>query len=142
MEEPRGIDKRTKEYKEWKKWKALQDSKSKGLGDTVEKITKATGIKAFVDLLSDDCGCEERKESLNKLFPYKKTNYFTEQDFNWLRGFFDANYKVVNPQQQKRLNKIYNHVFPPRSNKDLVKATNCTGCLKRRINELKKLMNV
>ena len=35
--------------------------KQKGLGDTVEKISKATGR---------DCGCDKRKEYLNKKFPY------------------------------------------------------------------------
>lgn len=44
---------------------------SKGLGDTIEKITKATGIKKVVDALSGDCGCNKRKEALNKAFPYK-----------------------------------------------------------------------
>ena len=48
--------------------------KSKGLGDTIEKFTKATGIKKVVDKISDvtekDCGCEERKKNLNRLFPY------------------------------------------------------------------------
>ena len=45
---------------------------SKGLGDTIEKITKATGIKTIVDKLPGDCGCNKRKESLNKAFPYKQ----------------------------------------------------------------------
>ena len=39
------------------------------LGDTIEKITSATGIKAVVDIVSKatnvDCGCPERKEALN-----------------------------------------------------------------------------
>ena len=50
--------------------------KSKGLGDTVEKITKATGLKKMTEIATDalgfDCGCEERKAWLNKSFPYKK----------------------------------------------------------------------
>ena len=50
-------------------------TKSKGLGDTIEKITKATGIKAVVSgvskALDKDCGCQKRKEALNKAFPYK-----------------------------------------------------------------------
>jgi hypothetical protein len=46
--------------------------KSKGLGDTIEKITKATGIKKLVDKLPGDCGCANRKEMLNKAFPYKQ----------------------------------------------------------------------
>lgn len=51
--------------------------KSKGLGDTVEKITKVTGIKGLFELGGrytgkKDCGCNKRKEKLNKMFPYKK----------------------------------------------------------------------
>jgi hypothetical protein len=46
--------------------------KSKGLGDTIEKITKATGIKKVVEKLPGDCGCKKRKDALNKAFPYKK----------------------------------------------------------------------
>jgi hypothetical protein len=41
----------------------------KGLGDTIEKITTATGIKKAVDTVSKatgkDCGCGKRKEKLN-----------------------------------------------------------------------------
>ena len=48
--------------------------KSKGLGDSIEKITKATGIKKVVDTVSKatgkDCGCGKRKDTLNRLFPY------------------------------------------------------------------------
>ena len=48
-------------------------TKSKGLGDTIEKITTATGIKAAVKaVVGEDCGCDERKEKLNKMFPYKR----------------------------------------------------------------------
>lgn len=47
---------------------------SKGLGDTIEKITIATGIKSVVDKVSEGlnipCGCQKRKEALNKAFPY------------------------------------------------------------------------
>jgi hypothetical protein len=49
--------------------------KSKGLGDTVEKITTATGIKKIVDTVASavgkDCGCGKRKDTLNRMFPYK-----------------------------------------------------------------------
>jgi len=50
--------------------------KSKGLGDTIEKITTATGIKKVVEVVSEatgkDCGCGARKDALNRVFPYKK----------------------------------------------------------------------
>ena len=45
--------------------------KSKGLGDSIEKFTKATGIKKLADKIPGGCGCNKRKEKLNKLFPYK-----------------------------------------------------------------------
>ena len=45
--------------------------KSKGLGDTIEKFTKATGIKKLADSIPGGCGCEKRKEKLNKILPYK-----------------------------------------------------------------------
>ena len=54
----------------------LPSHQSKGLGDTVEKFTRATGIKKAVDAVSKavgkDCGCNKRKDKLNKMFPYKK----------------------------------------------------------------------
>ena len=50
--------------------------KSKGLGDTIEKVTKATGIKRVVDAVSEatgkDCGCGKRRDALNRAFPYKQ----------------------------------------------------------------------
>jgi hypothetical protein len=52
----------------------MKKEQSKGLGDTIEKITKATGIKKVVEKVSKavgkDCGCDERKDTLNRLFPY------------------------------------------------------------------------
>ena len=50
-------------------------SRSRGLGDTIEKITRATGVKRAVDRISKatgkDCGCGKRKATLNRVFPYK-----------------------------------------------------------------------
>ena len=53
-------------------------SESRGLGDTVAKITKATGIKKVTDVVfgafNKDCGCRERQSKLNKMFPYKNAD--------------------------------------------------------------------
>jgi hypothetical protein len=50
--------------------------KSKGLGDTIEKVTTATGIKKVVETVAKasgkDCGCEKRKDALNRMFPYNE----------------------------------------------------------------------
>jgi len=52
----------------------MENKKSKGLGDTVAKITKVTGIKKVVDTVVEktgkDCGCGKRQDNLNRLFPY------------------------------------------------------------------------
>jgi hypothetical protein len=53
--------------------------KSRGLGDTIEKFTKKTGIKKVVKVVTkkvgiDNCGCDNRRDSLNRLFPYSKNN--------------------------------------------------------------------
>tara|TARA_R100000935_G_scaffold24462_1_gene44003 strand:+ start:405 stop:557 length:153 start_codon:yes stop_codon:yes gene_type:complete len=49
--------------------------RSKGLGDKIESFTKATGIKTIVDTVSQGlnipCGCSQRKDYLNKMFPGK-----------------------------------------------------------------------
>jgi hypothetical protein len=51
---------------------------SKGLGDTIEKITTVTGVKKVVDTIATavkkDCGCPKRRDTLNRMFPYQKTD--------------------------------------------------------------------
>lgn len=50
--------------------------KSRGLGDSIEKFTTATGIKKVVDTVSKatntDCGCGKRRDTLNRIFPYDR----------------------------------------------------------------------
>jgi len=49
-------------------------NKSRGLGDSIEKFTSVTGIKSVVEkgarALGTDCGCSQRRDSLNRMFPY------------------------------------------------------------------------
>ena len=54
----------------------MESNKSKGLGDSIEKITRLTGIKGLTQMGAKavgkkDCGCNKRKNILNKVFPYK-----------------------------------------------------------------------
>ena len=109
--------------------------KAKGLGDTIDQITTATGIKALVKFVAgEDCGCDQRKEALNKLFPYSKPNCLTEPDYNFLKEFFEVTRGAVVPTVQYRLNQIYTNVF----NKP-AEFTSCGSCLLDRIHELKKI---
>ncbi len=50
---------------------------SEGLGDTIAKITHATGLDIVADKIAkamgkEDCGCERRRKKLNELVPYDK----------------------------------------------------------------------
>ncbi|MFN9954702.1 MAG: hypothetical protein ACK55I_16525 [bacterium] len=52
-------------------------NKSAGLGDTIAKITHATGLDILADRIAklfgkEDCGCDRRRKKLNKLVPYNK----------------------------------------------------------------------
>lgn len=48
---------------------------SRGLGDTIAKVTKATGIDRIVKrFVKGDCGCDKRREALNKLVPYSQAD--------------------------------------------------------------------
>jgi hypothetical protein len=120
MEEFKG-DKRTKAYKEWKaKFEANQ---SKGLGDTVEKVTKATGIKKVVKaVLGDDCGCDERKAKLNKLVRYKVVNCLEQDEYEFLKEVFERNKKKVTPEEQIKFKNIFERVYNKRLTSD------CLSC--------------
>ena len=136
MEEFKG-DKRTKAYKEWKaKFELENDSKSKGLGDTVEKITKATGIKKVVKaVFGDDCGCNERKDRLNSIMSYKVVNCLEEEEYNYIKDFIDLKRSSVTMAEQRGLLTIYNRVFNQRK-----QMSNCPSCVRSIVSELKKLI--
>jgi hypothetical protein len=112
--------------------------KNSGLGDTIESITTATGIKAAVDWFSEqtgiDCGCEARKEKLNQLFRYRKPECLSKEEYEFIGTMKGRN--VVSAAQQTELNKIYNRVFH-----DNVQPTNCGSCMRGRLEELTTLYN-
>ena len=128
------LDKRSKEYKEWKK---SQEAAPSGLGDTIEKITEATGIKAAVKFLAgEDCGCDERKEKLNKIFRYNKPECLTEDEYNYLVQQMAVTKNVVSGATQKRMTQIYNRVFHQTK-----QATSCSSCFRSTYDALRKLIN-
>ena len=110
-------------------------TKSKGLGDSVEKVLKATGIdKVAKKVLGDDCGCEERKEALNKMFPYAKVRQFTEDEISIYESVLPRIKGTVSGQDQAILVKLYNKVF--NANK---KPSGCTSCVQQTIAQLAKV---
>jgi hypothetical protein len=131
---PKPKDKRTKAYKEWVK---KHESKSDGLGDTIAKVTKATGIdKAVKFIAGKDCGCEERKKKLNDKFSYRKPNCLREEDYNYLSKFMSNKPSLIYKHHQLRLIDIYNYVFNTKKT-----VTSCGSCIRGVISELEKFYN-
>ena len=144
------IDKRSKDYREYKEWKTSKrsedynklkqniETQSKGVGDTVAKITKATGVDKLVKFIAgEDCGCDERQVKLNKLFTYKKINCISEDDYTYLNDFINSNPRKVTHNQQLRLIKIHNNVFNTNQ-----RVTSCEPCIIGIVNKLKKYLEV
>tara|TARA_R110002020_G_C16321697_1_gene774884 strand:- start:23473 stop:23859 length:387 start_codon:yes stop_codon:yes gene_type:complete len=92
--------------------------KSEGIGDTISKITKATGIKKLVEFIAgEDCGCSERQTYLNEKFPYKrnKPSCLLEKEYNWLTEYFNDpkkfSYVVVKTQVGTIHARVFGHHY-------------------------------
>tara|TARA_R100000655_G_scaffold25878_2_gene53399 strand:- start:413 stop:787 length:375 start_codon:yes stop_codon:yes gene_type:complete len=109
-------------------------TKSKGLGDSIEKVLKKTGIdKVAKKVLGDDCGCEERKQVLNKLFPYARP--FTKDELSIYESVMPRiKDGRINGRDQDILVKLYNKVF--NANK---KASSCGSCVQQTLAKLAKV---
>jgi hypothetical protein len=112
--------------------------KPKGLGDSIEQFTEVTGIKAGVEKLAQaigwDCGCEARKEKLNQMFPYRKINCLTEEDYEYLQGWFSIDRHSVSILEQRRLAEVYYNVFNER-----LEQTSCDSCWRDYISRIRKV---
>ena len=107
--------------------------KSKGLGDSLEKVLKATGIdKVAKAILGDDCGCDERKQVLNKLYPYARV--FTEDEIKIYEEVIGRTKGTITGQDQGTLITIYNKVFSATK-----KPSSCGSCVKATLNKLKQV---
>ena len=110
-------------------------TKSKGLGDSVEKVLKATGIdKVAKKVLGDDCGCSERKDALNKMFPYANVRQFTDDEMSIYESVLPRIKGTISGQDQATLVKLYNKVF--NANK---KTSSCGSCVQQTVAQLAKV---
>ena len=119
------MDKRSKAYKNWLENQEKGEAKKVGLGDIVEKVTEATGIKAAVKFIAgEDCGCDERKEKLNKIpfFSRRKFECFTETEYEYLTEVFNSKLQKIDPSTQKKMSDIYTRVS------GLTYTSGCTAC--------------
>ena len=112
--------------------------KSEGLGDTVAKVTKATGIDKLVKFVAgEDCGCDERRKKLNSLFSYAPNIECLEEDeYHVLSGWFAIERNSVTPSEQASLRKIYNRVFNKRTS-----PSSCSSCVRDMVDRLRSVYN-
>ena len=119
----------------------MAKQKSKGLGDSIEKLTEVTGIKKVVEMFSEatgiDCGCDERKEKLNNLFPYNRNiNCLNESDYTKLTKYLSAQQTTLTPIEQQEISDIYFNVFNYR-----LQISSCASCWKGKLDELRRVYN-
>ena len=113
--------------------------KSKGLGDSVEKFTEATGIKKVVKWIAgEDCGCDKRKEKLNQMFKYKSDpQCLTEPEYNYLKDFFKVAKQSLKQEEQREILKISNRVFSEKR-----EVSSCGSCVRELIKQMERLYDI
>ena len=115
-----------------------RNKKPKGLGDTVENVLETTGIaKVVKSVLGENCGCEERKELLNKIWTYRKPNCLSNESVEWLSTFLPTKPNQLTIKQQEKLKAIYKETF----NIDF-QSTSCGSCWRDMIREIERVYEV
>lgn len=114
------------------------------LGDAVEAVTTATGIKAIVKhMVGEDCGCDERKEKLNEwgnkiqdkiatFFRRNNIKALTPEEYEYLDTFFSRARLSMKPSEQYKMLEINNRVFSQK-----LEYTTCGSCVQSMVNQLK-----
>ena len=91
---------------------------AKGLGDVIANITTAVGIKHCAK-------CNERQETLNRLFPFSKPFELTKQEAKFLKEFFEWYDGLPIPIEKvkdiEKAEKVWLRVFN-------VKTESCKSC--------------
>ena len=111
--------------------------KSKGIGDDIAKLTKATGLdKLAKKVLGDDCGCDERRKQLNQLFPrFKNIRQFTEDEIKIYEEVFPLKSNgVLTPGERTVISALYHSVFGSPT-----EWSSCSPCNKKVLSNLKKV---
>jgi len=89
---------------------------AQGLGDTIEKVTEATGVKKVVEtvakVVGKDCGCNQRKEFLNKKFPY-----------------VNSEEKCMNEEQVEFYERIKNDYLSQKKSSIMIKGDDAEGII-------------
>lgn len=108
------------------KGRSKKNAPSKGLGDDVAKVTRATGIDKVVDKVTKalgikDCGCKNRQDVLNKWFPHKRTAEPTQAELAFIKGIPLVNHngkdqvRFARSSEYRTLHQLYNKLLGQRA---------------------------
>ena len=124
---------KTQSTKQSKPRKRILKKTPKGLGDTVEALIPEVVKEVVNKIAGEDCGCDKRKDWLNKRFPYFKP--LSDQDKKlWVEVLAPALRKdVLTMGHQELLIDMYERTYRKRHKK-----TRCGSCVKDRMLELEK----
>lgn len=111
-------------------------TQSKGVGDIVEEVLEKTGVaKVAKFILGEDCGCDKRKEKLNRVFRNdKKPDCLQEDEYQFLDKYFKKNTTNLKPSEQEMMRSIYGRIFRRRK-----PSTSCSSCLKTVYTSLRRV---
>lgn len=111
----------------------IRAPKQKGLGDKVEDVLKATGIKAFVEFLNggEPCsGCEKRKAKLNNFSQSRKAKTLTIEDIEFIIEIKDKN--TLKASEIIRLYQTHARIY----SYPYTTPGNCASCIVQRRDDL------
>ena len=101
------------------------------------RLIKDDKFRKLVKFIAgDDCGCKERKEKLNALFPYHKPECLTEDEYNYLSESKVLDKNTIKPSEQDAILKIYNRVFHVSR-----EPTSCASCLREIVLKMQQVFN-
>lgn len=125
------------EVKPTPKKRRPRKKKAEGLGDIVEAVTEATGIKSLVKAVAgDDCGCDKRKEKLNAAFPLLSNKRMTDEQ----KIVYET---LVAPSVKSGQYDRLATTAVKKLNKDLglakMRITGCPSCGRRMVDKLVKI---
>jgi len=113
-------------------------SKSKGLGDEIKKFTVKTGLSKLVKkIFGDDCGCAERQEKLNNMFPnFKNIRAFTKDEKEIYEGVMPEIDKTsrITKEQKYIVGNLYKSIFGSNA-----KWSSCGSCNKKTLDNIRKI---
>lgn len=90
----------------------------------IATTTKKLGIDKIAKWIAgEDCGCDERAEKLNKLFPLVKPLCLTEVEHKFLTKFFETHENILDGKDANQLAHIWSRVFKTRK---LYKPCSCS----------------